>query len=59
MIASPERAVCDMVYLYGNMHFDNLRPLNADRLEEIKNIYPQKTLLLLDAFIKDVRSSQA
>lgn len=58
MIASPERAVCDMVYLYKNIVFDNIRSLNADKLEEIAQIYPKKTNLLLNQLIKNVRSSK-
>lgn len=58
MIASPERAVCDTVYLYNTIIFDNLRPLQAEKIEEIANIYPKKTFLLLIQLIKNVRSSK-
>lgn len=58
MIASPERAICDMVYLYKNIVFDNLRPLNADKIEEISLMYPKTTVLLLKQLVKNVRSSQ-
>ncbi|MEI7919795.1 MAG: hypothetical protein WCH65_06600 [bacterium] len=58
MIASPERAICDTVYLYNTIIFDNLRPLQAEKIEEIANIYPKKTFLLLIQLIKNVRSSK-
>lgn len=58
MIASRERAICDMVYLYKNIVFDNLRPLNADKIEEISLIYPKTTVLLLKQLVKNVRSIQ-
>ncbi len=57
MIASPERAVCDMVYLYHNIHFDNLTPLNADLIDDIAPIYPKTTILLLKKLADNVRSS--
>lgn len=57
MIASPERAVCDMVYLYHNIYFDNLTPLNADLIDELAPIYPKTTILLLKKLADHVRSS--
>lgn len=38
-IASPERAFLDVVYLNKDYHFDNLSPLNWDRIYEILPIY--------------------
>jgi len=43
-IASPERAFLDMLYLNGEMYFDNLSPLKRDFIEEILPIYKSKTL---------------
>lgn len=43
-IASPERAFLDAVYLYKNYHFDNLEPLNWDRIMELKNLYQSHVL---------------
>ena len=43
-IASPERAVADMLYLNKNLGFDNLRPVNFDLLKEIAPIYQQQSL---------------
>ena len=38
-IASPERAFLDVIYLHKNYHFDNLSPLNWDKVYEILPIY--------------------
>lgn len=54
--ACPERAICDMVYLYKNTNFDNISNLDLKRLEEISCIYPQKTNLLLSNLIKYAQS---
>lgn len=60
-IASPERAFLDVVYLYGNYHFDNLSALNWDRVYEILPIYGgnkrmAKTVKVLhDAFKKNLK----
>jgi len=59
MIASAERAICDMIYLSKNYHFDNINGLDIDRLEEIKDIYNQSTILLINKLIKNVESKQA
>src|SRR3972149_216007 len=39
VIASPERAFLDAIFLYKNYHFDNLSVLNWDKVIELKNIY--------------------
>lgn len=39
VIASPERAWLDAVFLYKNYHFDNLSALNWDKIMELKDIY--------------------
>lgn len=41
-IATKERAFLDAVFLYKNYHFDNLAPLDWDKIELLKNIYPNK-----------------
>lgn len=38
-IASPERAFLDVIYLYKDYHFDNLSPLNWNKVYEILPIY--------------------
>jgi predicted transcriptional regulator of viral defense system len=43
-IASPERAFLDIVYLNKDYHFDNLSPLNWDRVFEILPIYKNKSM---------------
>lgn len=43
-IATPERAFLDVVYLSKNYHFDNLSPLNWDKVFEILPIYKNKSL---------------
>jgi predicted transcriptional regulator of viral defense system len=43
-IASPERAFLDLLYLNKNYHFDNLDPLNKEKIFEILPIYKNKAL---------------
>lgn len=38
-IATPERAFLDVVYLFKDYHFDNLSPLNWNKVQEILPIY--------------------
>ena len=45
VIASPERAFLDAVYLYKDYHFDNLSALDWDKVKELKNIYGNRKLL--------------
>lgn len=45
VIASPERAFLDAVYLYKDYHFDNLSPLKWDKIAELKNLYGNRTFL--------------
>lgn len=42
-IASPERAIGDWFYLWGEADFDNLRFVDAVLLKKIAGIYQQKT----------------
>ena len=35
MIASAERAACDMIYLHKNYYFDNVQGFDIDKLESI------------------------
>ncbi len=44
-IANPERAFLDAVYLYKDYHFDNLRPLNWQIINQLSSIYQSKILL--------------
>ena len=43
-IAGKERAFLDAVFLYRDYHFDNLRPLNWDKIMELKSIYMSKAM---------------
>jgi len=43
-IASPERAFLDVVYLSKGYHFDNLSPLNWEKVFEILSIYNNKSM---------------
>ena len=45
-MASPERALCDRLYLTPNYYFDNLRNIDRNKVEEIAQIYNNKRLLL-------------
>lgn len=42
VIASPERAIGDTLYLYPKTGFDNLHEINTDRLREVAPIYGNK-----------------
>ncbi len=44
-IASKERAFIDAVFIYKDYHFDNLRPLDWEKIKEIEKIYSSKTLV--------------
>jgi predicted transcriptional regulator of viral defense system len=43
-VASPERAFLDLLHLNKNYHFDNLDPLNKEKIFEILPIYKNKAL---------------
>lgn len=43
-IASPERAFLDILYLYKDYHFDNLAPLNWQKIYKILPIYKRKIM---------------
>ena len=43
-IASPERAFLDTIYLYKQYYFDNLEPLDWEKVYEILPIYKDKTM---------------
>ncbi len=58
-IATPERAVCDMIYLYKNIFFDNIQSLDSQLLSSLSKIYPHTTSLLIKKLIKNVKSRKA
>jgi predicted transcriptional regulator of viral defense system len=43
-IASPERAVCDSLYLVSGLSFDDLSPINMEKLRDIALIYKNSRL---------------
>jgi len=43
-IATPERAFLDMLYLNGEMYFDNLNALNREKIGQILPVYYSKTM---------------
>lgn len=43
-IASAERAFLDAVFLYKDYHFDNLGPLEWEKVNKIKEVYANKAL---------------
>lgn len=43
-IALKERAFLDAIFLYKNYHFDNLKPIDWKKVEELKKIYHSKIL---------------
>jgi len=45
VMASPERAFLDAVYLYRNYHFDSLSGLDWERVFDLQGIYQNKTLV--------------
>lgn len=44
-IATPERAFLDMIYLFPNYYFDNLKPINWEVCFEMVKIYNNKQLI--------------
>jgi len=44
-IASVERAFLDMIYLFPNYYFDNLRPINWEKCSKLVKIYNNKKLI--------------
>jgi len=43
-IATKERAFLDAIFLYKNYYFDNLKPLDWEKIAELKKVYQSKTL---------------
>jgi predicted transcriptional regulator of viral defense system len=44
-IATAERAVCDRLYLSPNYYFDNIEPLDKEKLLNIAEMYNQRVIL--------------
>ena len=58
-MATSERAVCDMIYLYKNIIFDHIHSLDIELLSELSKIYPHTTSLLINKLIKNVKPRKA
>ncbi len=57
-IASPERAVCDSLYLNSSLSFDNLRSINTGKLQEITEMYKNKRLKKdIEKLIKHIKEN--
>lgn len=46
LVASKERAICDVLYLFADYYFDYLEDVDTDKLLEIAQIYNNKRLIL-------------
>ena len=44
-IATPERAFLDMIYLFPNYYFDNLKPIDWEKCFELAKIYDNQQLI--------------
>ena len=52
MIASRERAICDMIYLFGEYPLADLGVVDLEKLENIASIYNKVTILYIQKLIK-------
>lgn len=60
VIASPERAFLDAVFLYKNYHFDNLDSLNWDKIMDLKNLYKSRAFSKrVEEYYKDYKEDHA
>jgi hypothetical protein len=59
-IANKERTLCDLLYVYPGISFDNLNNIDVDMLHIIANIYGNKRLVKeAGIFIKAIESRVA
>lgn len=57
-VASPERAICDSLYLNKNIAFDNLRNIDIEKLKKISVIYGNKRLETdIQNLVKQIQST--
>jgi hypothetical protein len=55
-IATKERAFVDSIYLYKNYYFDNLRPLDWEKVSGVADIYRSKALKMrVEEYRKDAQ----
>lgn len=55
MIASPERAICDRLYLSSNYYFDNIDNIDKQKIIEISQIYNKRVILEVKNLIEDAK----
>jgi len=56
-IASPERALLDIIYLNREYHFDNLSPINWETVHEIAPIYDnRKVIERINSYYKSTKN---
>lgn len=55
-VASPERALCDLVYLYPQTQLENIHALDKKKLGDIISIYPRTTFLALQRLLHVTQS---
>lgn len=53
MIASRERAICDMIYLFGESSLGNLSNVDFEKLENIACIYNRTTISYIQKLIQN------
>lgn len=58
-IATPERALCDRLYISKNYFFDNIEHLNFVKLREIAQIYNKRVFLSVNKMIDDFEHANA
>jgi hypothetical protein len=59
-IASKERAFLDAIYLYKDYYFDNLLPLDWNKVADLKSLYHSQALeKRVDKYYKDFKVSYA
>lgn len=56
MIATPERALCDLLYLYPQTTIENIEILDRSKLSDYIMIYPRSTALALTKLLNGSQS---
>ena len=52
-VATPERAVCDQLYLFPNFYFDDLSKVDFDKLKDISAIYNKRVVREVEKITKN------
>lgn len=52
-VATPERALCDMIYLSPDMYFDDLSSLSREKIKVLSQYYPPHVLSRLTKLFND------